>query len=66
MLLPTHQPIAETIGDGVDANDVSFNTQFPYVAYPHSGSDADPPLTERRGPADRPGPDLPTTRRCEG
>ena len=42
VLLPTHQPIAETIGDGVDANDVSFNTQFPYVAYPHSGSDADP------------------------
>jgi len=26
----------------VDANDVSFNPQFPYVAYPHSGSDADP------------------------
>jgi Domain of unknown function (DUF4331) len=42
VLLPTHQPIAETIGDGVDANDVSFNARFPYVAYPHSGSDADP------------------------
>ena len=41
-LLPNHQAIADTIGDGVDANDVSFNTQFPYVAYPHSGSDADP------------------------
>ena len=42
VLLPKHQAIADTIGDGVDANDVSFNTQFPYVAYPHSGSDADP------------------------
>ena len=42
VLLPNHQPIAETIGDGVDANDVPFNVQFPYVAYPHSGSDADP------------------------
>ena len=42
VLLPNHQDIANTIGDGVDANDVSFNTQFPYVAYPHSGSDADP------------------------
>ena len=42
VLLPDHQDIAETIGDGVDANDVPFNAQFPYVAYPHSGSDADP------------------------
>jgi hypothetical protein len=42
VLLPNHQAIADTIGDGVDANDVSFNTHFPYVAYPHSGSDADP------------------------
>jgi hypothetical protein len=42
VLLPNHQAIADTIGDGVDANDVSFNTQFPYVAYPHSGSDSDP------------------------
>jgi uncharacterized protein DUF4331 len=42
VLLPNHQAIAETIGDGVDTNDVSFNSQFPYVAYPHSGSDADP------------------------
>jgi uncharacterized protein DUF4331 len=42
VLLPNHQAIAETIGDGVDTNDVSFNSRFPYVAYPHSGSDADP------------------------
>ena len=42
VLLPDHQAIADTIGDGVDANDVPFNGQFPYVAYPASGSDADP------------------------
>jgi len=42
VLLPNHQAIADTIGDGVDVNDVSFNTEFPYVAYPHSGSDVDP------------------------
>jgi hypothetical protein len=42
VLLPDHQAIADTIGDGVDANDVAFNTEFPYVGYPHSGSDADP------------------------
>ena len=42
VLLPNHEPIAETIGDGVAANDVPFNAQFPYVAFPHSGSDADP------------------------
>ncbi len=42
VLLPEHQAIADTIGDGVDANDVPFNSSFPYVAYPHSGSDADP------------------------
>jgi hypothetical protein len=37
VLLPNHQPIAGTIGDGVDANDVAFNTAFPYLAYPHAG-----------------------------
>ena len=41
-LLPTHQALADTIGDGVDANDVSFNTEFPYLAYPSSGSDPSP------------------------
>jgi hypothetical protein len=30
------------LGDGVNANDVSFNTEFPYVAYPHPGSAASP------------------------
>jgi hypothetical protein len=42
VLLPDHEPIAETIGDGVAANDVAFNAGFPYVAYPHSGSDPAP------------------------
>ncbi len=39
VLLPGHQAIADTIGDGVDSNDVAFNDEFPYVGYPHSGSD---------------------------
>ncbi len=42
VLLPGHDAAADTIGDGVDANDSSFNTEFPYVAYPHSGSAAAP------------------------
>jgi hypothetical protein len=42
VLLTPHQALADTIGDGVDANDVSFLGSFPYVAYPHSGSDAAP------------------------
>ncbi len=42
VLLPDHEDIAETIGDGVDANDVPFNSSFPYVGYPTAGSDADP------------------------
>ena len=31
-----------SLGDGVNANDVSFLNKFPYVAYSHSGSDASP------------------------
>jgi len=31
-----------TLGDGVDANDVPFPSSFPYLALPHSGSDASP------------------------
>ena len=34
--------LADTIGDGVDANDLPFNSSFPYVAYPTAGSDSDP------------------------
>jgi hypothetical protein len=42
VLLPSHQAIADTISDGAQVNDVSFNTAFPYLAYPHSGSNAAP------------------------
>ncbi|MDP9330059.1 MAG: DUF4331 domain-containing protein [Actinomycetota bacterium] len=42
VLLTPHQGLADTIGDGVNANDVSFNPTFPYVAYPHSGSTTNP------------------------
>ena len=42
VLLPDHQALADTIGDGVDANDVPFLNAFPYVAYPSSGSDMSP------------------------
>jgi hypothetical protein len=42
VLLPDHQALADTIGDGVDQNDVTFNSAFPYVGYPTAGSDADP------------------------
>jgi hypothetical protein len=40
-LIGFNDPLSSTIGDGVDANDVPFLDAFPYVAYPHSGSDAD-------------------------
>jgi len=33
---------AETLGDGVDANESPFQSTFPFIAYPHSGSDASP------------------------
>jgi Domain of unknown function (DUF4331) len=39
VLLQPHQSLADTIGDGVDSNDVPFLSSFPYVGYPHSGSD---------------------------
>ena len=42
VLLAQNTPLSETIGDGVGVNDVPFNAEFPYVAYPHSGSDTDP------------------------
>jgi Domain of unknown function (DUF4331) len=42
VLLPDHDPDAETLGDGVNANDKSFIGRFPYVAYPTPGSDPDP------------------------
>ena len=42
VLLEQNKPLSETIGDEVNANDVAFNDAFPYVAYPHAGSDANP------------------------
>ena len=32
----------DTLGDGVNQNDVPFQNDFPYVAYPHHGSDPSP------------------------
>ena len=42
VLLDPHDTDADTLGDGVDANDLPFQSEFPYVAYPTSGSDANP------------------------
>ncbi len=42
VLLANHDAAAETLGDGVDANESPFLGHFPYVAYPHSGSDPSP------------------------
>ncbi|CAN5768398.1 DUF4331 domain-containing protein [soil metagenome] len=42
VLLPDHDPDADNLGDGVDSNDVRFLDMFPYVAYPHAGSDPNP------------------------
>jgi hypothetical protein len=42
VLLPGHDTDADGLADGVGQNDSAFNAAFPYVAYPHSGSDADP------------------------
>ena len=41
-LISGHPAIVDSLGDGVDANDVPFGTTFPYLALPHSGSDATP------------------------
>jgi len=41
-LLASHDPFADSASDGVDANDVSFGSTFPYLAPPHAGSDASP------------------------
>jgi hypothetical protein len=42
VLLPSHDAAADTLGDGVDANEVPFQSTFPFIAYPHSGSDPSP------------------------
>ncbi|TMK83204.1 MAG: DUF4331 domain-containing protein [Actinobacteria bacterium] len=48
VLIPGHDPNADTLGDGVDANDASFVSSFPYLALPHSGSDANPHTSVHR------------------
>ncbi len=35
-LLPGHDPAADNLGDGVDANDRPFRTTFPYLALPNN------------------------------
>jgi hypothetical protein len=35
VLLPGHPAAVEGLGDGVDANNVPFRQQFPYVALPN-------------------------------
>jgi uncharacterized protein DUF4331 len=42
VLIPGHDPVVDKLTDGVDNNDVSFMSTFPYLALPHSGSDAKP------------------------
>jgi Domain of unknown function (DUF4331) len=42
VLIDGHDPAADGLGDGVDANGSPFLSSFPYLAYPHSGSDTDP------------------------
>jgi hypothetical protein len=42
VLIPGHDTDADGLADGVDENDAAFLSEFPYVAYPHSGSDPDP------------------------
>jgi hypothetical protein len=42
VLLPGHASAVDGLGDGVNANDVSFSSSFPYVALPHSGSSTGP------------------------
>jgi hypothetical protein len=38
VLLPNHNAAADTLGDGVNANDAAFGTAFPYLALPHTAS----------------------------
>ncbi|MGH2555664.1 MAG: DUF4331 domain-containing protein, partial [Actinomycetota bacterium] len=42
VLIPGHDPIVEKLTDGVDKNDLAFQSAFPYLAQPHSGSNASP------------------------
>ena len=42
VLLPDHNAAADTLSDGVDANELPFRSAFPYVALPHAGSNPAP------------------------
>jgi uncharacterized protein DUF4331 len=42
VLIPGHDPVVDQLTDGVDANDLGFQSAFPYLALPHSGSNASP------------------------
>jgi hypothetical protein len=42
VLLHQNEPTSDALGDGVNANDVSFRGSFPYLALPHRGSAATP------------------------
>ena len=42
VLIPGHDPVVDQLTDGVDQNDESFQSSFPYLALPESGSDAAP------------------------
>ena len=57
VLLPNHQAIAETIGDGVDVERRLVQHGIPLRRVPALGFGRGSSLTERRGgPAARPGP----------
>lgn len=42
VLIPGHDPIVDQLTDGVNENDLGFQSSFPYLALPHSGSNASP------------------------
>ena len=42
VLIPGHDTDADGLADGVGENDADFQATFPYVAYPHSGSNPAP------------------------
>jgi hypothetical protein len=42
VLIPGHDPIVDQLTDGVDENDLGFQSAFPYLALPHAGSNPSP------------------------
>jgi len=47
VLIPGHDPTVDVLTDGVDQNDEAFQSTFPYLAVPHSGSHASPHVPVR-------------------